>query len=249
MKTPIAITTFLLLTASALAKWDVPHIEVTGTGVIYVDPEFLEWEVTVETLGPNVSKVAAAHTASVSEALSKVQELGVDKADIQTSRPNLSEHFVRRNNESMKDGYEASTEIYFTLRDIEKYQDVWLSLSSVPGVSIDDSSWSISDTQRIELRNKARLHAVSAAKEKAQELLGPLEMQVLAPLEIQEGQPNSYGGLSGNFIMNDSGSTEAQGGGYATGKIKVSATVTIVFQIEESKSNQSSHTTPAIAPR
>lgn len=225
----------LTLTSSAETLLETPHIEVTGQGLIEAAPELLRWDLEVENRDPDVAALATAHTNSVALVLKAIENLGVEKDRLQTSRPKLDEHYTRLNNSSVKDGYKASTRIAFELTDINQYDTVWLELSKFEGLRIRNSSWGLDHATLLQLQSKARLKAIEDARQKAVEMSETLGMALRSPLRISEAQSARPYALAEAMAFSVAPRNGGSGPAHAAGLLAIRAEVTVVFEIAKPK--------------
>ena len=188
MKKLIPVFVLSLLTSFlSFAETDLPHITVYGTSEEMVVPDELNWSVSINTIGPSVEETATNHLKDVSSVLNYLKSC-IPEKEIKTAHMQLNENWVYRNQSSLKEGYYAFTTISFKSTDFTKYMGYWEQLSKFNNLRINQVSFDVSN--RIEIQNKARLKAVSAAKEKAGALAAALGVALLEPLVVEEISDN-----------------------------------------------------------
>lgn len=217
--------------ASAQAANETPHIEVSGQGLVEAEPELLRWDIEVENRGPDIVQLAEVHASEVARILKAIEKLGVSKDRIQTSWPKLSEHYTRKNNSNVKDGYEASTRIAFELTDINQYDAVWRDLSKFESLRIRNSTWGLDHETLAQIQAKARLKAIEDARLKAIEMAGALGMEVRSPLRISESHGARPYPMADAMVLSAAPRNGGSGPAHAAGMLAVRAEVTIVFAI------------------
>jgi uncharacterized protein YggE len=234
MRVTIAILSLFLVSLPAgQADQELPHVSTYGTAVMTVQPDMLHWRLSVSRKGADVSKVAEAHAEDVAAVLKFLLKQEIAASDTQTSYMRLGENSEYRNDSWVKEGFRASTDVAFVLKHPERYPNLWVGLSKIPGVSIDATIWDSS--RRIELQNRARLDAVAAAREKASDMAAVLAVRIHEPLAIEE-VPTSNGGSQsirevGNRLTPVSSESEESAGPAAPGAIKITARVWVSFRI------------------
>ncbi len=236
MKLPILVLAlFSLLSPVASAESDeLPHVSVFGTATTQVQPDLLRWSLSVDRVGAEVAEVADAHAADVAAVLEFLKQQKIPAKEIQTSHVELSEHREYRRDSWVKDGYEASTTVSFTSRDLGQYRTLWLGLSRLTGVSVKSAAWDAS--RRIPVQNETREEALKAAKEKATNMAAVLGMKLAEPLAIEEvameNDPFSVSGMASNRLntssRDGSGDSESM---VAPGSIEVRVRVHVTFRI------------------
>jgi uncharacterized protein YggE len=212
-------------------NWEVPHIQVSGIGTVETQPQLLRWQIEIKNEGSDITELAKLHNYDVSRALKKISELGVLDKKVQTNRPRLSERYIRKNNNSVKDGFIASTQISFELLDLEKYHEVWLVLSSIDGLRIHDSSWGIEVSHQHKLNEEARILALNNAKEKASQLADELNMELLHPLKITDtNYATPYRGMEQMRFSSDAMVSNVKSS-HAAGTLSVNASINVTFEM------------------
>ena len=178
---------FLCYTVLFSEDIETPHISVLGTATTMVVPDQIGWSIIVKNQGYDLSNVAEQHTEIVENVIQLLTELAVPDEEIQTARMSFGESFEYNNGLRMKVGYFASTSIFFLIEDFQKYKPIWIGLSKIENVSIENVYYDHS--KRIDFQNETRIKALLAAKKKAEILANTLGSQIGEPLIIDE---NSY---------------------------------------------------------
>jgi uncharacterized protein YggE len=198
----LSLCVCLLLTSRLTAEEvQPPRISVSGTAVIEVVPDEMEWSVEVRTQQGQLDGVAAEHTKVVTSVLSLLKELKLDEKKLQTSRMEFGENREYVANSWIKSGYYARTEVAFTLTDFNQYQPLWTGLAKISGVSIGNVGYN--NSKRVEHRKESRRKALEAAKEKAAEMAKVLGSQIGEPLLIEEDLSVSEGWPANYNIQNN----------------------------------------------
>ena len=161
-----------------------PSIVVYGTAEAQVKPDRMVWHVTVHNQGAKLPAVAAEHAKMVRAMLEFLKQTGINGTDVQTSQMNFGEHEEHRNGSWIKDGYEAETNASFMIKELGKYEMLWMGLAELAGVSVE--SVVFDHSQRVEYQNDTRRKALLAARDKAADLASTLGVQLGEPLYIEE---------------------------------------------------------------
>lgn len=239
MKSLLSLLGLALFTSATLAQeattLATPHITVTGTAVTEVTPDLLLWSVALRNTGPELAAVADLHAEKLGQLLQTLKALGVDSATVQTSQMEFGENRVYRNQEQVKDGYFASTNVSFKLTELSKYKDVWLRLSTMNELSINSVSYDHS--KRIDLTIETRKKALTAAKEKAITMAETLDTKTGEVLSIREEsdafQPYAAANrmISSNVINAPVFGGGGDGGALAPGAIPIRCQVVVTFKL------------------
>jgi len=221
----------LLTLTGAANELELPHIIVNGTATTDVVPNQMKWRIEVKNTDAQVEVVADKHTRAVASVLRFLKETGVPDDNIQTTRMEFGENRVYKNSARVKQGYIATTDVLFDIKDLDKYKDLWIGLAGISGVSVKSVTYD--HTDRIKIRNETRKKALLNAKEKARGLAGTLGSQIGDPLVIQESPSVGRGGRP-EYAANLRMQMDSSGGGgpvLALGKIPIQTTVMVVFQL------------------
>ncbi len=224
----------LILCALPVAadEFAAQHITVYGTATLEVAPDQMTWLITVRTTDPRSERAALAHGGEVAAVLSLLRSRGIAETDIQTSRMQLGENWTHGPGPSVRDGFFASTEVSFTLADLDAYPAVWTGLSGLAGVTVHGVELDVAD--RTGHRNDARLAAVKAARDKAQAIADALGARLGEPLFVEEELLENLGrpiqAQFSNVAMSAGGAGDA-GEFVAPGTIPIKARVRAAFRL------------------
>ncbi|WP_196139220.1 SIMPL domain-containing protein [Aliikangiella sp. G2MR2-5] len=163
---------------------NVPHVSVQGFAKDSVKPDQLTWRLSIKNEARESQAVAIAHNNSVANVLAILKKHGIEKKNIQTTHMQLSENKSYRNNQWIKEGYFASSQINFKLEDLDKYKMLWNALALFPEVSMNGFSYAHSkmDDLKADLREKALINA----RDKARLMAKALDMSIGKPIVIEE---------------------------------------------------------------
>jgi uncharacterized protein YggE len=209
-----------------------PHISVYGTADINVTPNEMNWTLLVLNEGKELAPTASEHARTVARVLEFLKSLNIDQQKLQTSNMQFGERHEYQERRNVKVGYYASTNIGFTIKDLDLYQKLWFGLSEISQVSIQNVSYSHSD--RIRLQNEARQKALLAAREKADALARTLGSKIGAPLQIEEqpsqAPPVPFARMASNVAFD--GAEGAQPQTLQPGRITITAQVRVTFKLK-----------------
>jgi uncharacterized protein YggE len=233
MKSLSLVVLLFLATLSAGAREDtVPAVTVFGTAITQVKPDLLRWRLTVTNRAPDVATVSEQHTAYTAALLRLLSEKGIRPEEMQTTGMRFAEHREYRDRGAIKDGYDATTQVSFTMRKFTDYREMWLGLSRLAGVMVDSISWDT--TTRIEVQNSTRDEALKNARAKADQMATGLGSRIAAPLAIEEVlMEDPWTNPSANFNSSrvappsDGSSDEA----VAPGAVPIRVRVKVSFQL------------------
>lgn len=227
----LALLLILCALPAAADEFSAQHITVYGTATLEVVPDQMQWLVNVRTTDPQSERAALTHGDEIAAVLSLLRARGIAETTIQTSRMQLGENWTQSQGPRVRDGFYASTDVSFTLANLDDYAAVWTGLSALQGVSVRQVELGLAD--RIGPQNDARLAAVKAARDKAQAIADALGARLGEPLfveeELMDGGMPAMPAFS-NVAMSAGGASD--GGEFvAPGTIPVQARVRAAFRL------------------
>lgn len=206
-----------------------PHVSVTGIATEKVAPDVMNWQLKVESKGADLKSVAADHTKTSAEVLQILKSFKVTADKTQTTGMSFGEEWRYRSGSRVKEGYRASTNISFQLKDFSMYNGLWTRLSTVKNVSVSGVTYDYS--KRKVLQSKMRVKALLNAKSRAIELAETLGSNVGEPLVIEEGRQNEVAYRSSNrMLASDSPGGSGQSS-VASGQIEIKMKVSVSFRL------------------
>lgn len=224
----IAVLASAAIPGTRAADADVPHLTVIGTAKIEVQPDLLNWTVTVDSKGGSADQLVATEDASVATTLATIRAAGIEAKDIQTSVAQLFENREFRSGSFVSNGYKAQALISFRCRQVGLYRKLWLSLAKLPGVSVQSSGWDTSN--RIATQDKAREQALRSARAKAEDMAAVAGVSLLEPITIEEIPTNPNQMVVHSFSAGV-GATAIDEDSVAPGTIAITARVQVTFRI------------------
>jgi len=159
----------------------------------------------------------------------------VADADVQTDYINLAPRYRGDNEARALLGYSVRKDLVFTLRDVTRAEGLLSELLAGDVTRINSVSFRSSQMRKY--RDQARDMAMRAAREKAAALAGSVGQKIGRAYSIEEDAPTPRAYASQNIYANNSVSVEsdsssASEGTLALGLIKISARVTVKFELE-----------------
>lgn len=241
----------LVLSASAAAQNIVdtsPTISANGKAEIFVVPDFVSFrlDVTKENLSLEVAK---RETDKVTDKIRKItDQYGLKNDDVSVTYISVAQKFryVQNKDNKILDedgdevgqkefvGYEATTYISITVKDLSKFQPLFEELLATGVTEIDKVDFQT--TKLREVKDKARDMAMKAAKEKATAMAGAIGQTVGKAIKITEGS-NRSSYSSSNISSNNNFSFDGANpsgvssvtSSYSPGVISVDAEVSVTF--------------------
>lgn len=198
-------STILLAAASALAmsppaasaaemhmQVSGPVVEVTVTEVVKADPDLASLSAGVTNLAPTAVEAMRENARQMNRVVDRIEALGVDRDDIQTTGINLNPEYVyeQETNQQRFSGYRAMNRVSVTLRNIDRTGEVLDALVAAGANDISGISWSIDDPTAAQ--EQARQAAFATARARAEgyaRLAGMTGVRLLEVNETVQGGP------------------------------------------------------------
>jgi uncharacterized protein YggE len=229
----------LLLPAVALAQnapQDLRTISVTGEAMIYVTPDQAVIAVGVDIFAAELDVAKAASDERARRILDAIRKLGIEEKHIATEDLRVA---LKYKTDKVWDGiagFIVSRTYVVTLKDVKQLEELFDAAITAGANRVSDVTFTTNELRKH--RDRARLLAIEAARDKAQALCAALGCQPGMPRTIQEGgvyySNMNYRGranMSQNTVMNDGAG--AEGDELAPpGQIVVRASVSVVFDIK-----------------
>lgn len=224
------------------ARADARLITVTGEAEVNVVPDEVILTLGVETSNRQLRLAKNANDEIVKKVFAAAQGRGVAAKDIQTDYISIEPRY--RDSYEQRDfvGFFVRKTVVITLRDVAKFEDL---LSDVLDAGVNYvHGIQFRTTELRKHRDQARSLALQAAREKAVAMAKELGQTVGQPAAITEEQNNwwsgygawwggSYAGaMTQNVIQNAGNAPVFAEGALAPGQIRVTARVTVSFELE-----------------
>src|SRR5215468_3880528 len=218
---------------------DKPTVEVNGDAEVKVVPDRVSIQFGVETRNASLEAATAGTDAAVKKIIAAFRKLGIDESDIQTDYIRVEIAYANEGRSTTIDHYSAIKGVQVTLKDVARFDQLLQTGLKSGANKIDNVDFSTSELRKY--RDQARAMAVKAAIEKAHDVAKAGEFRIAEkPLTVNASNSSvfwpvyGYGRYSGymqNAVQNVGGSA-GSGDSVALGKISVSASVTMVFEIQ-----------------
>lgn len=215
-------------------------ITVTGSSEVRVIPDEVILTLGIETNDIEMSIAKNENDRIASEVIIIAKNFGIEERFIQTDYINIEPIYDDYYDYKEFHGYFIRNTIVITIKDIDKMEDIMAAVLESGVNYIHGVDFRTSELR--EHRDKARLMAMKAAKEKAEALANALDQNIGKPISIYENQDYWYSGSSSywggsygagmyqNSYAYDGMSRESEGP-IAPGEINITASVTISFEL------------------
>ena len=240
MKTTHRATALLLLLllpltaapAAAQERREPPHVTVTGEAEMNIAPDEVVFDVTLQAFNKELKLAKTQVDERLKGLIGLARKHGVAESDTQTDYVKVDPRFKSGNDTKAFLGYWVRKDLVFTLRDVKRAEGLLSELLDFGVWRINSISFQTSQMRKY--RDQARALAMKAAQEKAAALAGAVGQKIGKALTIEEDAPGrgSAPNLSSNVVAYDRGDSSESEGTLALGLIKVSARVTVKFELE-----------------
>ena len=233
LRAAAAALLFLLAAAvSAQEKPGPPHVTVAGEAELNVAPDEVRFDVTLQHFGKELKAAKAQTDERLKGLLTLAKKHGVVESDTQTDYVKVEPRFKGNDDSKAFLGYWVRKDLVFTLRDVARAEGLLSELLDFGVWRINSISFSTSQMRKY--RDQARTMAMRAAQEKAAALAGAVGQKIGRAITIEEDVParGDAANMSANTVSYDRGGSTDSEGTLALGLIKVSARVTVKFELE-----------------
>lgn len=217
-------------------------IQVSGTAVVNVTPDRVLIQLGVQSNATTPQRVEAINSATINKVIKAVKAKGVADKDIVTDVYVINPIYEDYDDLYIK-GYRIDNMVAITLRDISIVNKVVIAALDAGANKVINVEFYLSDLRKY--RDQARELAMTAAKEKAQDLAKAAGSETGCVMSINENSWSYYNGgwysqsrdlWTQNTIQNVSpaGDTSAlsDGGPVNLGQISVRAEVSASFSLK-----------------
>ena len=229
-----AIVMLVLLSPLSAVADDQPIVRlitVTGEAEVNVPPNEVVFDLTVQTIHKDLRTAKTQTDDRLKKIIDLTRKYKVQAKDVQTDYIKLEPRYRGNDESRLFIGYSVRKDLLFTLRDVNQAEDL-LSELIESGVSrINSVRFQTSEIRRF--RDQARAMAIQAAQQKAIALTAQIGQSIGKAYSIEEDAPQRFAGManySQNAVSTVDGASESEGT-LALGQIKVSARVTVKFEL------------------
>ncbi|MBN1267912.1 MAG: SIMPL domain-containing protein [Anaerolineales bacterium] len=242
--TILAIASFLIVGFRSVEPANEPSrtISVNGEAEIRVVPDEVVLTLGIHTWDANLETAKRENDRILQRVLNLTNRYDLKPEQVKSDYMYIQPHYESWDYPERVEGYSVRRTVVVTLKDISRMEDY---LSSVLGTGVNYiHGIDFRTTELRKYRDQARELAIQAAKEKAVDLSGALDMRIGDPLTIQEGQMSwwawsgsswwgsGYNTMTQNVVQVAGGSSPDLDNGLAPGQIVIKANVTAVFEME-----------------
>jgi uncharacterized protein YggE len=214
-------------------KPDARLITVTGEAEVLVVPDEVVFDLTVQSLNKDLRAAKAQTDERLKKLIELTRRYSVAAKDVQTDYVKLEPRYRGNDESRLFIGYSVRKDLVFTLRDVSRAEEMLSEvlesgITRVNGVRFQTS-------QMRKYRDQARALAMRAAQEKATALTAEIGQRIGKAYSIEEETTPSRSIYAQNVMSNSMASSgddaASSEGTLSLGQIKVSARVTVRFEL------------------
>lgn len=215
----------------------VATVSVSGTGLVFVDPDMASLTVSVSELAATTAEALQAANLKMAGVLEAVHAAGVADKDVATMAISFNPEYEWTDGRQVLRGQRASQSVSVKIREIDKELTVLSRLIDALGLidNISVSSISFSKDDPAEAYAQSRKLAVAKAFQKALDYAGAAGMTVGKPVSIIDSYSADVQTVSmGNMYkaMESVAYDGRMASAVPAGKLEISSTVSIVYELE-----------------
>jgi len=234
----LAVVLVVAWTCSGCGKKEEEHqirdIRVNGLAEVKLVPDMLTVNIGVVTLDKDPLKSQSENDRAVKTILAAAKQLGVAPEDVQTGYVWLGrKESESREGPAVFEGYEAATVVTVVLRDLTKYnalvtEALKAGANRVGGLTFgylkEEEKW-----------REARMLAIKAAKQKAEDLAGQLGEKLGRPTGIQneERPPQEQAYAASASTGGAGGFSPDEGTTLSAGQMVIRSEVEVTFELKD----------------
>jgi uncharacterized protein YggE len=237
----LVLTSLFLFTAcsQALAR-EAPEprvITVTGDADVLVQPDEVVVRLSVQTKDKDLDDARSRADRRTKKVLTALKKQGVLPKHVKTDHMNIWPDF-RYEEEDVR-AYRVRKGIVVTVKDVEKLEDILGYALEFGANGVDGVEYRSTILRRH--KDRARLLAIQAAREKASAMAAALGQRIGRPHSITEQPPPAagWGGwwwrrnqVAQNVVQNAGPAQGSTGEVTAPGQIRINAKVTVSFELK-----------------
>ncbi len=211
----------------AQQNFEKPVVNVTGEGIVKVEPDEVLIKSRIEHEGESATEVKKQNDVVVGKVISYLKSQGLEDKDIQTDYMNLNKRYDYNDKTY---SYVANQAISITLHNIKGYEKIMKGLLENGLNRIDGIQFRSSEMEKYE--KEARKLAVLDAKSRAKELAQPLGQEIGKAISISEMDYNSFQPVYRMDAAVEMSAEKAGEQSIAPGELEIKIKVNIGFELK-----------------
>jgi uncharacterized protein len=229
------VALLLLVFASSAAADDKPEprlVTVTGEAEVLVVPDEVVFDLTVQNLNRDLRQAKSQTDEQLKKLIDMTRRYRIDPKDVQTDYIRLEPRYRGNDETRTFAGYSVRKDLSFTLRDVSRAEELLSEIMESGITRINSVNFRTSQMRKY--RDQARALAIRAAQEKAVALTNEIGQKIGKAYSIEEEVPDrsaySQNSSSNAAVFVAGGASDSEGT-LALGQIRVTARVTVRFEL------------------
>lgn len=161
-----------------------PHIYVEGSAELEVEPDTMNFSLSIHALDIDLAKAKADVDARSRLLIDTVKKFGIKADDIATTALNIRPEYEYKDNQRVLVGNNVSRQVDITLRDLKKYPDMMKAMVDAKISETINTNLTLADKKSVE--EKVQAAAMKDARERAERLAKSQGKSVGEPWSISE---------------------------------------------------------------
>jgi len=218
----------IIATTSIFAQQNIEKgmVNVTGEGVVKVEPDEVLIKSRIEHEGPSAAAVKKQNDEVVNKVIKYLKSQNIDEKDIKTEYINLNKQYDYNDKTY---SYVANQAISIRLKDLEDYEKIMKGLLENGLNRIDGIQFKSSEMEKYE--KEARKLAVLDAQNRAKELAQPLGQDIGKAKSISEMDYNSFQPVYRMDAAVEMSSAKGSEQTIAPGELEIKIKVNVGFEL------------------
>lgn len=229
-----ALLAVTMVSCATTATTNEPRtISVSGSGEVALSADMASFSVSFSNTADTTKEAQTLTNTAMQRVYDILEnEYGVSKDDIRTTSMNLSPRYSWLDGVQTLVGQTASQSIDVNIYDLSLLGSIMDSLSEITGIEFSSIQLGLQDNS--EALMHARIKAIDDAKAKAADYADASGMTVLNPISISDNSGSYvYANYAPTALMARSVADESASALYYESDVKVSASVSVVFEMTE----------------
>ncbi|MEJ8755876.1 SIMPL domain-containing protein [Pontibacter sp. H259] len=223
-------------TDSTLTPGKFKTIMVKSVGEVETLPDVATFHINLNCLQKSVKASKQCLVDKSNELNKKLLSFGIKQEDILTNAVNMNKSYSWRNNTQVFEGYNSSTTIFVTLRDINKLDQIYTEL--LENRNLDLGGLAYSHSKLDSLKNEAYVDALKKANTLADKLLAELpssekEILKIGNVEISASMPETNQQMEQDgYAVAEVVAPQNRAISISKGTVLINATLFVEYQIK-----------------
>lgn len=228
----VCISIVLALFAVGCASTDrVATVSVSGSAELSIVPDVAFFSISAEAVEATSEAARIKTSSMVNDAYSVLtKKFGISEKDISTSYISIYPNYEYIDGKRELSGQRATQTISVTLRNIEKYGDIFSALTKIDGLSV--SSANLDKLDKSDEIASVRALAIEAAFEKAKAYAEASGMEIDSVISISDGSSPSYSNYPVMQMKSASYDEAAVATEFHVGNISIYDNVSVVYSLK-----------------